>query len=84
MFDRFVQSLSQCENLMIYRTFAAREYFDAEGSALTLADGIEGAAYGESVEDIKKFLSRAKTGDTALFLGAGDIYFIAKDIVKNS
>lgn len=84
LFDRFVQSLSQCENLMIYRTFAAREYFDAEGSALTLADGIEGAAYGESVEDIKKFLSRAKTGDTALFLGAGDIYFIAKDIVKNS
>ncbi len=81
LFKEFVKVLSPIENLMIYRTFAAREYFDDEGSALTLSHGIKKSRYGHDPQDIVRFISRAKSGDCVLFLGAGDIYDIAKSII---
>lgn len=80
LFSQFVDALSQLPELLIYKTFAAREYFDDAGSALTLSQSIKKARYGDCAEDIADFISTAKSGDTVLFLGAGDIYFIAKRI----
>lgn len=37
LMEDFVRSLRVVPNLMIYKTYPAREYFDEEGSALTLA-----------------------------------------------
>ena len=81
LFKEFVKVLSQVDNLLIYRTFAAREYFDDAGSALTLSQGIKKSLYGDDPKDIIKFLSSVKSGDCVLFLGAGDIYDISKGIV---
>jgi UDP-N-acetylmuramate--alanine ligase len=82
LFNDFVKVLSSLNNLLIYRTFAAREYFDDGGSAFTLSRSIKKSRYGDNVRDIINFLLRAQSGDLILFLGAGDIYDIAKSIVK--
>lgn len=82
LFKEFIKVLSSIDNLLIYRTFAAREYFDDAGSALTLSQAIKKSIYGDDPNDIAKFISRAKSGDCILFLGAGDIYDVAKRIVS--
>lgn len=80
LFSDFINVLSPLSNLLIYKTFAAREYYDDAGSALTLSQSLKRASYGDCPEDIKNFISKAVAGDIVLFLGAGDIYFIAKEI----
>ena len=68
-------------NLLIYKTFAAREYYDDAGSALTLSQSIKKSRYGDDAGDITGFISKAGEKDMVLFLGAGDIYSIAKKCV---
>lgn len=80
LMKQFIRTLSQLNNLLIYRTFAAREYYDDAGSALTLSQKIKRSRYGDSPADIAAFVSKAAEGDIVLFLGAGDIYDIAKKI----
>ena len=84
LFRQFVSVLSGVRRLLVYRTYAAREYFDDSGSALTLCRAVGGSRYGDRPEDILKFISSAKEGDTVLFLGAGDIYFIASSLISDS
>ncbi len=81
LFKEFVRTLSAVKRLLIYRTFAAREYYDDAGSALTLSNSVKRSVYGDCERDIEMFLSGARCGDTVLFLGAGDIYEIAKSVV---
>lgn len=81
LFKQFVKVLSPLSNLMIYRTFAAREYYDDAGSALTLSQSLKKSRYGGTVDDIKEFLVAAGENDSILFLGAGDIYYTAKGII---
>lgn len=83
LFNDFVKTLSPLENLLIYRTFAAREYFNDEGSALTLSQHIKNSRYGDAPEDLEDFISSACPGDIILVLGAGDIYDLAKSAIKN-
>lgn len=83
LFKEFVRVLSGMEKLLIFRTFAAREYYDDAGSALTLSQAVKKSRYGDDVRDIADFILSAKEGDTVLFLGAGDIYEIAQSIVRN-
>ncbi|MDE7163041.1 MAG: UDP-N-acetylmuramate--L-alanine ligase [Clostridia bacterium] len=80
-FKQFVLVLSQVKRLMVYKTFAAREYYDDAGSALTLSKGLKRSVYGDCETDIEQFISGAKEGDTVLFLGAGDIYEVAKTVI---
>ena len=68
--------------MLIYRTFAAREYFDDNGSALTLSQNIPCSQYGDDIADIEEFMCRAGKCDVVLALGAGDIYDLAKTAVK--
>lgn len=81
LFKEFVLTLSAVKRLLIYKTFAAREYYDDAGSALTLSHAVKRSQYGDCETDIEKFLGSVKVGDTVLFLGAGDIYEIAKTVV---
>ncbi len=83
LIKQFVKVLSPLNNLMVYRTFAAREYYDDAGSALTLSQKLRRSRYGDAVQDISDFISGASDGDFVLFLGAGDIYDIAKSVCRN-
>ena len=83
LFNQFVEVLSPLNELLIYKTFAAREYFDDAGSALALSQSIKNSHYGDTPSDIVDFISKAEEGDTVLLLGAGDIYFIAKQICND-
>ena len=79
LFDDFVAALQGVERLVIYKTYPAREYFDAAGSALTLAEHLPNALYVETTRELSVYLRCSlRAGDAVLFLGAGDIYFIAK------
>ncbi len=82
LFNDFVKTLSSAGNLLIYKTFPAREFFDDAGSALTLALAVKNCVYGDCAYDVKNFVMKAGEGDTVLFLGAGDIYTIAKEVAK--
>ena len=67
---------------MIYKTYPAREYFDAEGSALTLSEHLPQSLYVESVRELEIYLKcSVQAGDVILFLGAGDIYYVAKQVL---
>ena len=82
LFPEFVSALEGVENLVIYKTYPAREYFDAAGSALTLSEHLPNSLYIDSVRELEIYLRCSlAAGDCALFLGAGDIYFAAKQIL---
>jgi UDP-N-acetylmuramate-alanine ligase len=78
----FVSVLRPVKHLMIYKTYPAREYFDEAGCAFTLAQNV-GSLYAESVRELKIWLKNTlRADDMVLFLGAGDIYYIAKYLLK--
>lgn len=81
LFNRFVDVLSNADKLLIYKTYAAREYFDDAGSALTLSRALKRSVYADGIEGICSFLSAATEGDLLLVLGAGDIYDVAVTLV---
>ena len=82
LFEDFLKVLLPLENLVIYKTYAAREFFDAQGSALTLSESLPNSLYMDSLRQMKMYLHcTLHAGDTVLFLGAGDIYFIAKRLL---
>ena len=84
LFKEFLKVLSPINNLLIYKTYAAREYYDDAGSALTLSQSLKKSRYGDDEKDIIEFIKKAQKGDKILFLGAGDIYFIAKKILTEN
>lgn len=84
LMKQFVRVLSPLGKLLIYRTYAAREYYDDAGSALALSQKLKRSRYGDAESDITEFVSEASDGDFVLFLGAGDIYDIAKDVCLNA
>lgn len=83
LMEDFVRALRPVENLMVYKTYPAREYFDAEGSAKTLAQNVGNCLYAESIRELKTWLKTTlQPGDVVLFLGAGDIYYAAQYLLK--
>lgn len=79
----FVEVLREVQAAIIYKTYSAREYYDEEGAAKTLADNVGGCLYFETSKELKLWIKRTvKEGDTVLFLGAGDIYFVAKKVLS--
>ena len=79
----FVHALRPIRNLMLYKTYSAREKYDGEGSAKTLAREVGNCLYAENVYVLKTWLKKTvKEGDIVLFLGAGDIYYVAQYLLK--
>ncbi len=82
LMQEFVQVLRPIEELMIFKTFPAREKYDEEGSGERLAQAV-GSLYAENVYVLKTWLKKTvREGDTVLFLGAGDIYYVAQYLAK--
>lgn len=81
--EEFVEALRTVENLLIYKTFPAREAFDAEGDGKRLAEKVGNCLYADSVRALRAWLNlTVSEGDLLLFLGAGDIYYLAKYLVS--
>lgn len=79
----FVYTLRKIKNLMVYKTYPAREKYDEEGSAQRLAQQVGDCLYAENAYVLKTWLKKTvKEGDTVLFLGAGDIYFVAQYFIR--
>lgn len=83
LMSEFAGVLKEAENPIIYKTFAAREKFDAAGSAFALVSRIPEASYVQSPEQLKARLCAdgLKSDDVILVLGAGDIYDVALGIL---
>ncbi len=83
LMKEFVEVLRPIRNLMIYKTYAARERYDEGGSAAKLALTVGGCLYSENVSVLRTWLQKTvQEGDTVLFLGAGDIYYAAQYLLK--
>ncbi len=81
----FVESLKQVDSLLIYRTFPARERYDAKGDGLALAQAIGSCLYADNLSALRAWLDRTVSeGDTVLFLGAGDVYYLAKFLTQKT
>ncbi len=89
LMNEFVEALSGLENLVVYKTYPAREKFDGKGSALklknNLVDLIADCSYVKTQKElISKIKSLKEKGKykRVVFLGAGDIYQIAGNILR--
>ncbi len=83
LMKEFVAALRPIKNLMLYKTYPAREKYDEEGSSRRLATAVGGCLYAENVYVLKTWLKKTvREGDTVLFLGAGDIYYAAQYVLK--
>ena len=81
--SEFVDALKETERLLIYRTFPARERYDGKGDGLTLANAIGNCLYADNLSALRAWLDRTVSdGDTVLFLGAGDMYYLAKFLTQ--
>ena len=79
----FVSVLRTIKNLIIYKTYPAREEYDEEGSAERLAQEVGACLYINSAEVLKTWLDKTVgDGDIVLYLGAGDIYYVAQYLLK--
>ncbi len=87
LLDDFVSSLSGAKTLVIYKTYPARESFDRTGSAYTLyrviKKNFQGKIYyAKDKRALKKILAEvSRSARRTLFLGAGDIYDLAKSLL---
>ena len=82
----FISALKTLSPLIIYKTYPAREDYDELGSAEALYKNLvlQGANcyYATTMKEVLNILKKHKQeSKTALFLGAGDIYQVAKDIL---
>ena len=82
LLNDFVSVLQTVDNLLIYKTYAAREKYDYLGSGRYLSEKI-GSLYADNLAILRTWLDKTvKDGDTVLFLGAGDIYYLAQYLIK--
>ncbi len=79
LMKEFIEVLRPIKNLMIYKTYPARERYDEEGSAARLSMLVGSCLYSENVYVLRTWLKKTvREGDIVLFLGAGDIYYAAQ------
>lgn len=81
----FVNVLLKCDNLIVYKTYSAREKEDASANAFCLYNNIicagGKAEYAKTKEELKLKIKKYANLSKILFLGAGDIYDVAREIV---
>ncbi len=83
LLDEFVEVLRGVDDLLVYKTFPAREEYDEEGDGRTLAERVGTCLYADNLSALRAWLDRTVgEGDLILFLGAGDIYYLAKYLIS--
>ncbi len=84
LMGEFVEVLRSVGNLVVYKTFPARERFDKKGDGKYLAESVGNCLYADTPTALRAWLdSTVSDGDSVLFLGAGDIYYLARHLVKS-
>ncbi len=90
LMNDFISCFNNDKPLIIYKTYPARESFDRRGSAKAIFTNLlkinkKGVFYSSSKQGVENIIkSQEKTIEFALFLGAGDIYEVAKEMVKKT
>ncbi len=78
----FVKVLSKVENLIIYKTYPARESFDEEGDGKKLYRNLKKinnkCKYSSTIEELKKEILSFDGVEETYFVGAGDLYDIVR------
>ncbi len=83
LMKEFVEVLRPIKNLMIYKTYPAREKYEESGSGRRLAQTVGNCLYSENVYVLKTWIKKTvREGDVVLFLGAGDIYYAAQYLLR--
>ena len=83
LFDDFVQVLGRFPRVILYPTYPAREAYRENGSAETLCRALPHAEYAASKSALFSLLAtNKKVKGNILFLGAGNIAEIAREIIK--
>ena len=83
LLDQFAKALSLASNPILAEIYAARESNNNEVSSSLIAAEISGAKYFNNFEDIEEYLKKeAKQGDLIITMGAGDVYKIARNLLK--
>ncbi len=88
LMKEFLECFSCCSPLIIYKTYPAREKYNKNGSAKTLYKNLKakqkGVFYAGNKGELNKRLKKLYNEyENVLFLGAGDIYDVAKSVIKN-
>lgn len=86
----FVSVLSSFDKTVIYKTYAAREKYDACGDGKRLYEELAKSKkeifYAEDINSLKEAIcekkENAKKETVYLFIGAGDIYYVAKTLIE--
>ena len=88
LFDEFCQSFQGCDELIIVDVYSAGEDPIAGVSSAKLAEGIK-AATGQKVQYIPRLSkaeeylqSQAQAGDLIMTIGAGDVFKIGEELVR--
>lgn len=86
LFKRFLSALkTKRARIIICETYAAREAYDFSGSGKRLAENIGNAEFtANCCNAVKAAFLSAKKGDLVAFLGAGDVYFKAKEFLRKN
>ncbi len=83
LFSDFLEVLSKADNLTILPIYAAREKDTGEVSSAMLKEKIEGSYLASDFTDAKEHvLSLAQEGDIIMTVGAGDVFKIGEEILK--
>ncbi len=88
LLDEFIEALKNSNNLVIYKTYSARENFDFLGSAKFLYQKLKelgvNVTYADNVSELNLIIKGyEKNIRKVVFFGAGDIYEIAQNLVKD-
>jgi len=84
LMSEFIDCFKCCKDLVIYKTYSARERYNKKGSGLNLSKNIgKNSSYIKNKKELVKIvLKKIKQNFGIIFLGAGDIYDIAKIVNK--
>ena len=82
LFEDFVDAFSFVDNLVIYKTYPARETYNSDGDAKKLSKRLQKSVYMDNEKALKEYITtNCKNNDICLVLGAGSIYDISKKIL---
>ena len=83
LFDDFVSVLKEAPHLVLLDIYAAREKDTGLVKSSDLAEKIPGSYMAKSFDDAKDYLlSRLKNGDIVMTVGAGDVYKVGEELIK--